>query len=325
MRVFTHENFDIYEYKSIPLNRDCCLMDIKYAKEYEQSLLKIFDGAEEYEPVGRIAPVSVQNISENSLKLSWYPNHFDRFHEVNIVLPKEEFELCVGCWKYDENPHLFVKGEWLNHLYLRQHSVFMIIDAIDVRKSISKRELSREKLVNLRVAVDKLASIYQNLSFISFADTILIKSNWTVGHFESNIKYTYEPETFLKLFKEIGSIYKEHLGLDVYGILTQGSNEYYDDPLLHISESKNHICLNSLGEPFAELTVIDKTVRAAIKNEGHPPSELYLSEDFYNSLKFKFEFNKDLTGNHVFLGSGSIEKKYYYIKCQDLMDGLRED
>ena len=36
---------------------------------------------------------------------------------------------------------------------------------------------------------DKLAKNYKHISFISFADSVLIKSNWTTGHVDSDIEY----------------------------------------------------------------------------------------------------------------------------------------
>jgi len=103
------------------------------------------------------------------------------------------------------------------------------------------------------------------VSFISFADSLLLKSNWTVGHYESTVKYTYSPEVFFGLFDELRVLYREELGLEIYAVLTQGSNEYYDDDVTHISASGNHISLNSLGLPFAQLLAIDDAARTAIR------------------------------------------------------------
>ena len=82
------------------------------------------------------------------------------------------------------------------------------------------------------------------------------------------------------------------LGFDIYAILTQGSNEYYEEPLLHISNTQNHICLNSLGVPFAELLAIENAVKAAFKSGIHPPMQVYMDEQFYHSLQLKYEYKK---------------------------------
>src|SRR5680860_1108794 len=94
-----------------------------------------------------------------------------------------------------------------------------------------------------------LADKYPEISFISFADSLLLKSNWRVGYVDRGVKDTYEPEKIINLIRELGDIYREVLAMEIYAVLTQGSNEYYDDDLLHTSPLGNHVCLNSLGLP----------------------------------------------------------------------------
>ena len=63
----------------------------------------------------------------------------------------------------------------------------------------------------------------EDISFISFADSLNLKSNWAVGYFHKGIECSYKPEIFLTIIKELKKIYKDVLGLDIYAILTQGS------------------------------------------------------------------------------------------------------
>ena len=154
-------------------------------------------------------------------------------------------------------------------------------DAIGVKKALENGDLSREKLIELRNRIDDLAKEYDEISFISFADSILIKSNWTVGNYKSDINYTYKPEIFIDIIIKLRSIYNDTLNLDMYAILTQGSNEYYDDALLHVSETNNHISLNSLGVPFADIKSIEEAVRDVISNKIHKPSQLYMYQKIY--------------------------------------------
>lgn len=309
--MFEHENFDLLDFEEIPLNRDCILMDEIYLKDYEDSLLKIFDGGS-YEAVGYVSYIACRKINENSIELSWYPNTHTRFHEVSITLPKDQVILCVECWKWDEDPHLFVKSKWLENLYLKYYSVFCMTDAIGVKKALENGELTREKLINLRDRIDDLAKGYPEVSFISFADSILLKSNWTVGTYKGEISYTYKPEVFIDVVIKLRDIYRNSLNLDMYAILTQGSNEYYDDSLLHISDTKNHVSLNSLGVPFADLMAIEDAVRYAIKNKTHKPAEVYLDKKFYNSLDFKFDFNKGEKDKYKYNAKMVSGNSYYY-------------
>lgn len=289
--MFEHEYFDVYEYDDIPLDRDCYLMDKKYMREFEEALLASFRGGDS-DPVGYVSPVAVRKIHPHSLEMSWYPNVMDRFHEVSITLPRKNLIMVVGSWRYDEKPVLFVDWEWLEELHLRHYSIFGLVDAIGVKAKIRGGELHRSSLTALRSKIDELGDGYEDISFVSFADSLLIKTNWTVGHFQSSVSYTYKPERVLDVIGSLRSIYQETLGLEVYAVLTQGSNEYYDDPLLHTSRSGNHICLNSLGIPFADLMAIDQAVNEAIHNQIHTPADLYLDSKVLNSLQFRFPFDK---------------------------------
>jgi hypothetical protein len=299
--MFEHEYFDKYAYEDIPANRDIYLMDEKWMAEYEASLIRVFEGhGTDYKPVGFISYACARRILPGGIEFSWYPNIFDRFHEVSAWLPRDAIVTCVGSWQCDEKPHIFVKGEWLNQLHLRSYTVFALIDAIGMKEAISSNSLTREKLVRLRDRIDELASRYPSISFISFADSLLLKSNWNVGHYSSGVKYTYSPELFFRLFTELLIVYREELGLEIYAVLTQGSNEYYDDAVTHVSASGNHISLNSLGVPFAQLQAIEDAARQAIRSGAHHPCDLYMDGLFFHSVRFKFSFEKNEQPRHPY-------------------------
>lgn len=323
--MFEHEYFDVSSFEDVPPNRDCYLMDECYLQEYEASILDVFAG-KGGDPIGYISYSAARKVNEHSLDLSWYPNISSRFHEVAISLPRNQFVTCVGCWRYDEKPHIFVKSGWLEQLYLKSYTVFCMVDAIGVKAALQNGTLSREKLVLLREAIDRLAESHSEVCFVSFADSLLIKSNWTVRHFRSEVSYTYNPEVFVHIIKELQAVYREVLGLDVYAILTQGTNEYYEDSLVHISSGKNHVSLNSLGVPFAQLMAIDTSVRTAIRAEEHGRFELYLDEHFYNSLRFRLEFNKQARPKYTYsapmMDSGS---HYYCAQLQEVLDNFSPD
>jgi hypothetical protein len=322
--LFEHEFFDVYSFESIPLDTDCYLMEDIYLEEYERALLDCFAGRD-YDNVGYVSYVAASKITETSVELSWYPNISTRFHALTIYLPRAHFVACVGSRRYDEKPHIFVKASWLHELHLKLYSVFALIDAIGVKQAIREHSLSRESLLRLRTAIDELAARHATVSFISFADSLLLKSNWSVGHFQSDVTYTYEPEVFLRIIQELQSIYRAVLGLDVYAVLTQGANEYYGDPVLHISASRNHVCLNSLGIPFAELIAIGEAASASVKAGTHEPSELYMDEKFFHSLRFRFGFEKDAIGRSPYRARMmSADGVYYYSQLRVVLDNLSQ-
>ena len=79
----------------------------------------------------------------------------------------------------------------------------MLIDAIGVKAALSNGTLTRLKLVALRDKIDEISARYPDVAFVSFADSLLLKSNWVVGHRGSEITYTYEPETIVRLLPDV--------------------------------------------------------------------------------------------------------------------------
>lgn len=325
--MFEHEDFDRYAFEDIPLNRDIYLMDEKWMPEYEASLLKVFAGnGADYKSVGYISYACARKVVPEGVELSWYPNTYDRFHEVATWLPKDAYVGCVGSWRWDEKPHVFVKGAWLNQLYLRSYTIFALIDAAGVKAALRSNTLTGDRLIRLRSSIDDMADRYPNVWFISFADSLLLKSNWTVGHHESAVKYTYRPEIFFKIFVELRALYREQLGLEIYATLTQGSNEYYDDDVTHVSARGNHISLNSLGVPFSQLLAIDDAARSAIRSHTHPPGELYMDELFFRSVQFKHSFEKNKQPRHPYPSPMKEGASYYYYATADtVMSNLNPD
>lgn len=293
-------------------------------EEFSIALVGMLEGKDisPYE-VGYVSFVSGRQVNHNSLDLSWYPNVHTRFHEVSISVPKDKIRTCVGCCQYDVNPYIFVEHEWLEQLYTREYSVFALIDAIGVKKAIQNNLLTKNLLIELRNKIDDLAELNSDISFISLADSLILKSNWSVGYFRKGIECSYEPESILSIISEIQEIYRDALGLEIYSVLTQGSNEYYEEPLLHISQSKNHICLNSLGVPFAELLAIESAAKSAIKDGTHNPSELYMDEQYYHSLNLKFEYKKNEKPKNTYKAIMKTEEpSYFYASCSDIMKNL---
>lgn len=322
--MFEHKDIDKYSFDEIPIDQDCYFMSEIYMEEFGDALIKMLSNGDNPYGVGYGSYVAVRKINENSIELSWYPNVHTRFHEVSISLPKDMFKASVGCWKYDVKPYIFVDHDWLEKLFTREYSVFSLIDAIGVKDAIRSNLLTKDKLLQLRNKLDELAAQHEDISFISFADSLILKSNWSVGYFRKGIECSYEPESFLRIIKKIQGIYKEVLDLDIYAVLTQGSNEYYEEPLLHISDTRNHICLNSLGVPFAELLAIERAAKSAFKNKIHPHAEIYMDEQYYHSLNFEAGFDKNKKPNNTYKAiMKSVEPSYFYASCDELLSNLR--
>ncbi len=322
--MFEHHLFDKYTFEKIPLGRDIFVMNEIFIKDYENMLLELFDGGE-YKHLGYISYFAARKINANSVEMSWYPNLTSRFHEVAVSLPRDQFIICVGSRDCDERPRIFVKSEWLESLYLRNYSVFGLVDAIGVKDALECGSMSREKLVMLRNRIDLLSEKYPEIAFITFADSLLIKNNWSVEYSKKGQRNTYRPEVFIHLVDQLNQIYSEVLGLSTYAVLTQGQNEYYADSQLHVSDSGNHISLNSLGIPFAELMSIEAEARKAIKENLHMPAELYMDELYYHSLKFKYGFEKhENPSNNYSSKMKNSPSQYYYASRENIIRNLDE-
>jgi hypothetical protein len=289
--LFDHPGFRKYTFEDIPIEQDIFIMDIKWAAEHEAAWIKLLDEGEQFDPVGYIGYAAARHVNDQSIELSWYPNITDRFHEVRVFLPRDQFLDCVSVFDYDGNPHLFVTSAWFENLYSRAFSAFALVDAIGVKAALENGALSRENLIALRTKIDEVAARHAEMSFISFGDSLLLKSNWHSGNVERGIKYSYAPEALVNVVAELKPVFIDTIGLNIYAILGQGSNEYYDDSLLHISEPhKNHVSLNSLGLPFVQLFAIDHAARTAIKSGHHRAAEIYMDSNFFFSLRFNLAF-----------------------------------
>jgi hypothetical protein len=322
---FSHPEFRAYPFERVPLNTDIYLVDERWLDEYDAAAVDMFNG-KEYRVVGYVSFAAARHISANSIEISWYPNISDRFHELTVVLPRDAFIICVDCPRYDEKPRIFVKSSWLSTLHLRPYSAFALIDAIGVKDALARGQLGGARLLHLRGRIDHLAASNPTIAFVSFADSLLLKANWFVGQYDSKISYSYEPERLIRLMPEIADAFRDELGLGIYAVVTQGANEYDDTEILHRSASGNHISLNSIGLPFAQLLAIDEAARSAIHAGVHRPAALYLDDHFYHSLRFRYGFEKHAQP-HAFYRApmSAVERTYYHVDIQTILSNLDVD
>ena len=190
---------------------------------------------------------------------------------------------------------------------------------------MAKGALTSDKLLKLRAALDEFAGSQESIALVSFADSLLLKTNFQLGQYDSDVIYSYMPELVITLFPAIQSIFREILCLDVYACVTQGLNLYDDDSLLHVSGNRRHVSLNSLGGPFAQLLAIDEAARTAIRNGVHPPCDLYMDRTFYHSLRFALGFDKNARPNYGYENPIGRTTSYYFAESIDTMAHARRE
>lgn len=313
--MFAHEKFDHYRFEEVPLDRDIFVVGERWLKPYEEMMLRFFDGAEYDASVGIISWFAARSISEDAIEMSWIVDMSTRYHELSVSLPRSEFVVCVGSWQASERPRVFVTDTWLDHIHLRNYSIFALVDAIGVKDRIRKGTLTTDSLLGLRASIDELASRHPDASFVSFGDSLLIKINWTVGMFDREVGYSYSPEVVLPLIQEVSRIYREALGLEIYAVITQGTNDYYGSAPIHIAPKGNHVCMNCLGVPFETIFAIDDAVRQSLRASAHPKAQLYIDEQYYRSLQLPYDFKSNSSPPMHEYRSRMSEVARKYIPC----------
>ena len=295
--MFKHPNFRTSPIAEIGsrLDEDLIVMDEIWMADYEREWVKQFDG-DQAEPygVGYVTRVAARSVGDGWLELSWYVNISDRFHEVPLFLPEDCIVACVEVPAYGEDLHIFVRSAWLTDIHERPLATFALVDAAGVKALLQRGRLPAASLQALRTRIDAIAEKYPQLAFVSFADSLLVKQVWFVGHVGSSIRYTYAPEALLPAILELQGAITEVLGLDAYAVVTQGMNAYDDHSPLHVSARKNHVSLNSLGVPFAQLMAIESAARDAIHTGTHLHSGIYMDALLLRSLKLNYEFRQSL-------------------------------
>ncbi len=320
MSMFDHEWIEEYGFEDIPLNRDVYLMEERWLHSYEKAMVAFLRGKLDDFNVGEVAFAAARGLAGEAMQMSWYPNIADRFHEVRVHLPRSAFVAAVGCSRIDEKPRVFVRNEWMRDLYESSYSIFAMVDAIGVKDVMFRGQLSSEKLRTLQSGIDGIADTNPDIAFISFADSLLLKLNWHADS-SANCASRYDPERLLNVIEDVQRLFCEVLGLDIYVVLAQGSNEY--GALLHRSNGGNHVSLNSLGLPFAQILAIDNAARSAIRSGSHDPAEVYMDESFFNSLRMRFGFPKASYPRSVYstsLSSGTA--RYVRTSRKTLIDNL---
>lgn len=68
--MFDHKDFDVYSFESVPINRDCYLMDKCYLEEYEKYMMRVIAGGSYEDPIGYISYAAVRVIHATSMETS---------------------------------------------------------------------------------------------------------------------------------------------------------------------------------------------------------------------------------------------------------------
>lgn len=318
---FQHRQFELVDIKDIAFARAHYLTSDRFIPVFEEAWLREFSKVPSEEGPYDVCPfqpfVPYLKI-ENNLQGSFVMDRMYRYHEVSYSLPLKEITCIVEIPDSEKYPFIFVSDEWFQEFLKGHVTTYALIDAIGVRSLIQKDSSALKNLMpKLMLEIDIVAAKFPHILFMSFADSVILKSNSPAA---SAAKY--KPEELLYCYVEIDAAMKKILGLPAYGIFTQGINLFSGERLFHLSATQNHVSILTLGSPFAELMKIDQQVKENIRKQIHGPSTGYFSSDFYFSLMTEFDRRKSRDEAHLFTDDESyfvedIDKLMLYIRKDD--------
>ncbi len=280
-----------YSFDQLPTDRDCFVIPEAEYKVLVAEWCRYYD-----EPDGQVVAhpnerlsyrwCALKKVGGASYDVNVCITRSHRFHGVLRRLAHKDFVACLYFREYSKRPYIVVSDDWISQIEKNHSSIFAMIDTIGMREFLANEgKVSKERYFLLSEKVDQIADSNKDCVFLSFADSVLIKTNWEAAD-EKYIE-TYQPERFIGIVNLIQFAILEALSLKSYAVVSQGVNYIESSDLVRPSGVVNHFSIPSISGPFAEIFAIDDTVRKNIKNGTHNPKSLYLSEALVLSLKTK--------------------------------------
>lgn len=282
------EQFEFYSPENIPKNRDCFLQSDKDELIIQTQWL---DWLENYDYDTWKHPNEIVNhlncwvheTNESFITLSFMIDPKNRFHSVNILLPRTKFKASFLPWTAEKRPYIIVDNNWFERLLKYNYSLYCVIDFVNIRKLISKKgEVPARKLNQIQKICNEICDKHKDLQLIMLADNILIKSSWKPEEVEK-----YNPEDFISLINKTMRTIEQETNISSYAIFTQGAN-YVDEAKVELIKSDNFVSIPSISAPFIESFEIDTYVRKQIRKGTIKPKQLYIENSLYLSTNRRF-------------------------------------
>lgn len=279
--------YETYSFDEIPLDRDLFMVSQNDKNILVNAFIDSSGRDETVYKIGRLAIV-VRRRVEDKLHIEVFANIFTRYHSIRTIVSKSDIESCIGCQNYDFDPTLLVNDNLFQSFITKKYSIFALIDADGMKTALMDNVVTDEKLLILRSKIDAIASAHTSFLFISFADSILVKTVWQGPSSMDN--EGYNPEELIEIANKIDAAYFEILRLQTYCIAAQGENLYNSESLYSISPGANHVSLNSLGRTFALVFEIENAARKNIRSQLHKKYKFYFEKSLFASLQSKHDY-----------------------------------
>lgn len=310
--MFESEIFEIISPEIFSKGVEILLSDEHRMESYQAMYLYAHAGGDEYSD-SNCYTCFISSKDQNLFSLNIQLNYYDRHHTIDTEISIEDIISCVRCSEYCENPTLFVKARWMEQFESRQHSIFAIVDACDMKNAIRAGKVCQTSLNNFRKRIDESSERNSQIGYISFADSVILKSDWRMSKYSK-----YNPELIISVVGEIRDAFVECFSVSAYSVLTQGMNEFQEPDIFWRSKSGNHVCMNSFGTPFAQLNEIESIAKESIRNNTHKKYDFYLSETIFRSLAFRVVHNHETTESFKY--ESKMSKKFERYFCLDWND-----
>jgi hypothetical protein len=236
------------------------------------------------------------------------------------LIPKKKIKRCIRI--PNNGPVYFIVEKALLDEILGERSfvLFMLVDAEDiVDKYKSEGRIERAAIDGLISDLDALSESHPDFSFLSFADSVLVKKVWRPFEMGSG----FAPESLIKLYAPIRDIFAKRLGAPSYATVTLGYDEFPDGKPLHISKTSGHVSLKAFGTPFARLHEIEFAARKHCRDGKHPRCSVYLDGVLFFSLAIDYKYRQSKYGkSQVQFESKLIPRSvssYFFLDYEELI------
>lgn len=289
LKYDSHVRF--YEAPDIPLKRDSFLISNENLSQIETQWMEFFSSTYNYNTwkhpneLMDYIPCHISYVNEDYLNVTLLLDRTNRFHTISKTLPLKYFKTAFLVFSAEKRPYIVVDHVWFNKIKSSIYSAYVLIDFVGVRDLLHQfGEFPSQKLDSVKRIVDDFARQNKELTFLTCADNIILKSGWAYDHQSSS----YHPEKLIKTVHDLMTRIEDETQIKSYSIFTQGAN-YVDERSIAMSHSpSNHYFISSISVPFIEAFEIDNDIRKRLRRNEIERESFYIEQSFYVSTKRRF-------------------------------------
>jgi hypothetical protein len=290
------KSVEFYDCSTLPLDKDCFLLSESniniISKQWIEYLSTDVDQENWAHPNELMDYIhcNITSVDENNINITILIDRNSRFHTISKTLPLAFFKTAFKVFTSEKRPYIIVNQQWFQDLKTNIYSTYVMIDFVGIRNLLAKYgEFPIEKLNSIKSIIDEYSEKNADLTFLTCADNIIIKSGWELA--KTNLQYNHE--RLIKTVNQIMSDIKKKTEISSYAIFTQGANYVNETNLDKSKTPSNHHFISSISVPFIEAFEIDNNIRKQIKDEKIEKNQFYIESSFYISANRKFYSSKE--------------------------------